>query len=141
LLHGAPSERVEATRAVDHLGDDALASFVATADGVIACFREDGALQRTAPHASGVRTGRELLSMRILDAAVHGWDLARAIGADEALDDDVVAFLLAYTADLDLGPPQRAFAPAAVDAARTASPQDQLLHRLGRHPKHGEQVR
>lgn len=135
LLHGAPSEQVEATRAVDHLGDDPLASFVATADGVVACFREDSALERTTRHATGVRTGRELLSMRILDAAVHGWDLARAIGADEALDDDVVAFLLAYAADLDLGPGQRAFAQADVDAARTASPQDQLLHRLGRHPK------
>src|SRR2546430_12410533 len=38
LLHGATTEQVEATRTVDHLGDDALASFVATADGVVACF-------------------------------------------------------------------------------------------------------
>jgi uncharacterized protein (TIGR03086 family) len=140
LLHGAPTEQVEATRTVDHLGDDALASVVATADGVVACFHEDGALERIAHHATGDRTGRELLSMRILDAAIHGWDLARAIGADETLDDDVVAFLLAYTADLDLGPQQRAFAPARADVARNASPQDQLLHRLGRHPNITEGV-
>jgi hypothetical protein len=72
--------------------------------------------------------------MRILDAAIHGWDLARAIGADEALDEDVVAFLWAYTAGLDLGLQQRAFAPADADVPRTASSQDRLLHRLGRHP-------
>jgi hypothetical protein len=72
--------------------------------------------------------------MRVLDVAIHGWDLARAIGADEALDDDVVGFLLSYTADLDLGPQQRAFAVAAADVPRTASLQDQLLYRLGRHP-------
>ena len=78
--------------------------------------------------------------MRILDAAIHGWDLARAIGADDTLDDDVVAFLLAYTADLDLGPQQRAFAPADADGPRKASPQDQLLHRLGRHPTITEEV-
>ena len=43
LLHGAPTEQVEATRTVDHLGDAALASFVVTADGVVARFHEDGA--------------------------------------------------------------------------------------------------
>lgn len=111
LLHGAPTEQVEAMRTVDHLGDDALASFVATADRVVACFHEDGALERIAHHATGDRTGRELLSMRILDATIHAWDLARAIGADETLDDD-----------------------ADADVPRNASPQDQLLHRLGRHP-------
>ena len=141
LLRGAPSEQVEATRTVDHLGEDALASFVATADGVVACFHEDGSLERSAHHATGNRTGRELLSMRVLDAAIHAWDLARAIGADETLCDDVVAFLIAYTADLDLGPQQRAFALADADVPRNASPQDQLLHRLGRHPNITEEVR
>jgi uncharacterized protein (TIGR03086 family) len=139
LLHGAPTEQVEATRTVDHLGDDALTSFVAKADAVVACFHENGALERIAHHAAGDRTGRELLSMRILDTAVHGWDLARALGADETLDDDVVAALLAYTAGLALRPP--AFAPADADVPRNASPQDQLLHRLGRHPNITEEVR
>ena len=134
LLHGAPTEQVEATRTVDHLGDDALASFVARADSVVACFHEDGALERVAHHAAGDRTGGDLLSMRILDAAIHGWDLARAIGADETLDDDVVAFLLAYSADLDLNPQQRAFALPDADVPLNASAQDQLLHQLGRHP-------
>lgn len=137
LLHGAPTEQVEASRAIDHLGDDALASFVGTADGVVGCFREDGALKRIGHHATGDRTGRELLSMRILDVAIHGWDLARAIGADENLDDDVVAFLLANTTDLDL----RSFVPADADIPRNASPQDRLLRRLGRHPNITEGVR
>jgi uncharacterized protein (TIGR03086 family) len=141
LLHGAPTERVEATRDVDHLGDDALASFVATADAVVADFSEDGALDRIAHHVAGDRTGRELLSMRVLDVAVHGWDLARAIGADETVDDAVVAFLLASTAGLDLGPQQRAFAPADADVPRDAAPRDRLLHRLGRCPHITEEVR
>lgn len=140
LLHGAPTEQVEATRAVDHLGADPLASFVATADGVTACFREVGALERIAHHVTGARTGRELLSMRILDAAIHGWDLARAVGADETVDEDVVAFLLAYTAGLDLGFRQRAFAPADADIPANAPPLNQLLHRLGRHPNHTGEV-
>jgi hypothetical protein len=39
----------------------------------------------------GIRTGRDLLPMRILDA-----------GSTPGIDDDLVAFLLAYTAGLDL---------------------------------------
>ena len=140
LLAGAATEQVEATRTVDHVGEDALASFVGTADVVVACFQQDGALDRVGHHATGDRTGRELLSMRILDAAVHGWDLARAIGADESLDEEVVAYLLAYTAGLDLGPAQRAFAPADADGPRDGSALDQLLHRLGRHPNITEEV-
>jgi uncharacterized protein (TIGR03086 family) len=136
LLHGAPSEQVEATCTVDHLGDDAVASFVETAQRVVACFHEDGARERISHHAAGDRTGRELLSMRILDAAIHAWDLARAIGVDEDLNDDIVTFLLAYTAGLDLGPQQRAFAPPDAEAPRNASPQDQLLHRLGPPVEH-----
>ena len=139
LLKGASTEEVEATRNVDHLGDDALASFGATADGVVAGFAEDGALERIAHHA-GDRSGRELLSMRILDAAIHGWDLARAIGAEETLDDDVVAFLLAYMAT-SISAQKRAFASPDTDFPTDASPQDQLLHRLGRHPNITEEVR
>jgi uncharacterized protein (TIGR03086 family) len=140
LLRGAQTREVEATRAVDHLGADPVAAFAAAADAVVNCFCEDGALERVVHHAAGDRTGRELLSMRILDSAVHAWDLARAIGADETLDNDVVAFVLGYTADLDLGPRQRAFAPPHSDVPRNASPRDRLLHQLGRHPNITEEV-
>jgi uncharacterized protein (TIGR03086 family) len=141
LLRGAATEQVEATRSLDHLGDDALSSFLTTADAEVASFSEDGALDRIAQHVTGERTGRELLSMRILDVAIHAWDLARAIGADESIDDEVVSFLLADTADLDLGPRPPAFAPADEDVPRNATPQDRLLHRLGRHPTAPEEVR
>jgi hypothetical protein len=53
----------------------------------------------------------------------------------------VVGFLLAYTAGLDVGLQQYAFAPANADAPRYASPQAQLLHRLGRQPNVTKEVR
>jgi uncharacterized protein (TIGR03086 family) len=139
LLQGASTAEVEATRALDHLGDHAVEAFVAAADEVVACFGEDGAMVRITHHVTGELTGPELLSMRILDTAVHGWDLARAIGADDALDDDVVAFLLAYTAEHD--PHPSAFAPAGGDVAGGSMPQDQLLLRLGRDPQHHQEDR
>jgi len=127
LLRGAPTDQVEATRGADSLGNDAVAAFVTAADAVAACFAEEGAPDRVVHHVTGDRTGRQLLSMRILDVAIHAWDLARAIGADENLDDEVVAFLLAETADPD-------------DVAPDAAPQDRLLQRTGRDPKTPEEV-
>jgi uncharacterized protein (TIGR03086 family) len=138
LLHGAATAEVEATRAVDHLGDDALGAFERTAREVLACFAEDGAQRRTFQHVAGPRTGRELLSMRILDTEVHAWDLARALGADERLDDDVVAYLLASVAEGEHTPRQPSFGPAVDDPQRGEPAQDHLLRQLGRDPAPAE---
>lgn len=138
LLDGAPTARAEATRAVDHLGDDALGSFVSTADHLVAHFRRDEAFELVAHHVTGDRTGRELLSMRIVEAAIHAWDLAIAIGVDDTLDDAVVAHLLADTAERVVGPP--GFAPADPVGVGDASAQVRLLHRLGRSPNSTEDV-
>jgi hypothetical protein len=91
-------------------------------------------LQVTGPDASSCRCGSST------PRCTPG-DLAGAIGADETLDDDVVAFVLGYTTDLDLGLRQRAFAPPDSDVPRNASPQDELLHQLGRHPNITERPR
>jgi len=70
LLHGATTDEIEATRAVDHLGDDPVTSFAATAAELAAAFGEPGAMARTACHRAGERTGAQLLEMRMLDIAV-----------------------------------------------------------------------
>jgi uncharacterized protein (TIGR03086 family) len=121
LLGGAALEQVEATRQVDHLGSDALAAFETTADQLVSCFRVPGVFDRVFRHVTGDRTGGELLVMRILDVGVHGWDLARAIGADECIDDAVVAVALTSTTPCD-------------DERDDTTPQDRLLLRLGRRP-------
>lgn len=105
------------------------------ATSATSCIGEEGALERTAQHVAGRRTGRELLSMRILDTAVHGWDLARALGVDARLDDELVAFLLASTAEAEHGPQPPSFGPA-VDEPQSGEPaQDRLLRLLGRDPR------
>ena len=76
------------------LGDDAVAAFDAEADDVAAAFAEPGAFDYNFVHPSGMEiTGERLLGFRIGDYALHGWDLARAIGADEHLDYDLVQVL------------------------------------------------
>ena len=46
LLRGATATEVDATRAENHLGADAVAAFVSTADELLAEFRTAGALDR-----------------------------------------------------------------------------------------------
>ena len=134
LLHGATAEDVDATRAADHLGQDPVASFVATADELNATLREPGALARTTQHPAGERTGLELLATRVLDVAVHTWDLARAIGADESLDSDVVAFALTLRDTFEAGREFGSFARPPAESLTDFSAQARLLHLLGRQP-------
>ena len=134
LLHGATADDVDATRTADHLGDDPVASFLATATELNATIRERGAMARTAHHPAGERTGVQLLEMRILDVAVHTWDLARAIGADETLDPDVVAFALSLHDTFQAGRERGSFARPPGTTPVGFSPQGQLLHLLGRRP-------
>jgi len=95
LLAGAPTSEVEALRDIDHLSAEPRRDFIVTAAEVAAAFRQPGALERVVHHRHGDRYGAELLVMRIGEHALHGWDLARAIGADEALDPPVVEVMLA----------------------------------------------
>jgi uncharacterized protein (TIGR03086 family) len=134
LLHGATAGEVDATRTADHLGDDPVASFVATAAELRAAFREPGAMACTARHPAGERTGAQLLEMRVLDVGVHTWDLARAIGADESLDPNVVAFALMLQDTFQEGRETGSFAPPPGEAPADRSAQGRLLHLVGRQP-------
>jgi uncharacterized protein (TIGR03086 family) len=107
LLAGGPTEEVEALRGLDHLADDPYAGFQATAAEVSTAFAEPGALDRVVRHRMGDRLGFELLVMRVTEHALHGWDLARAIGQDDAIDSVVVEALLA---EIDGDPTSRAWA-------------------------------
>ena len=120
LLDGATADDVRATTVLDHLGADAVASFERRAREVAAAFREPGALARTVHHPNGDITGERLLELRITEFAVHGWDLARAIGADEALDAALVEAMLA-----------RAGTPESPDGV---PPLARLLRLTGRRP-------
>jgi uncharacterized protein (TIGR03086 family) len=130
LLEGAPTVEVEALRRLDHLGTDPLASFIETSSLVAAAFREPGALGQVVHHRLGDRTGADLLVMRVIEHAVHGWDLAQAIGADPAIPPDVTAALLdAFAAEPALLP-SLPYAPARLPD--DADPQQRLLALTGR---------
>jgi hypothetical protein len=85
-------------------------------------------MARTACHRAGERTGAQLLEMRVLDIAVHTWDIARAIGAGESLDPDVVAFALTLQDTFDAARQRATFAPPPGKAPADRSAQARLLY-------------
>ena len=91
-------------------------------------------MARTAHHPAGERTGAQLLEMRVLDVAVHTWDLARAIGADETLDPDVIDFALTLQHTFEAGRERGSFAPPPGETPADFSAQARLLHLSGRQP-------
>ncbi len=73
------------------LGDDPLATYDGHAEAQLAAFREPGAMERTCEHPMGDLPGSAIIQFRIGDLTLHSWDLARAIGGDEELPDELVA--------------------------------------------------
>jgi uncharacterized protein (TIGR03086 family) len=133
LLAGAPTAEVEKLRDGDHLGGAPLAAFDRTSAAVAAAFRDPGALEQTVHHRKGDRSGDDLLTMRILEHALHGWDLATAIGADTRIGPSVIAVLLdrvSHDLLVRSGYPGEPEPAAEPDPA--ISPQQRLLVLTGR---------
>ncbi|HEX2039412.1 MAG TPA: TIGR03086 family metal-binding protein [Acidimicrobiales bacterium] len=93
LLAGEPVERALPELVGDVLGDDPVAAFVQSAEAQEAAFRAPGALAATCHHPVGDIPGEMLLGFRLTDLTLHAWDLARAVGADETLDPELVQLL------------------------------------------------
>ena len=119
----------------DLMGDDAstwpglLASSLEEAHAVVA---EPDALERTVHLSFGDAPGQEYVMQLTADLAIHGWDLARATGQDDALDPGAVALLLSWTeANADLVAGSGMFG-SRIDAGPGAPDDVRLLGLLGR---------
>lgn len=100
-------------------------------------------LTRVLDYPLGRVTGAQALAVRTADTAVHTWDLARALDADERLDAELVGWLDGGLEAIHAGLAEAPTAPdtthrffAAPDRTvpSRASRQDRLLNRLGRTP-------
>jgi uncharacterized protein (TIGR03086 family) len=109
---------------------------------LLAALRDPGALDKLTDYPLGAAPGRQLVGIRLTDTVVHTWDLARAAGLSETLDPDLVEWVLASLATtyrgiaespVAAGTADRFFAPPRTVGPATASPQDRLLHLMGRN--------
>jgi uncharacterized protein (TIGR03086 family) len=118
----------------DRLGDDPQAAWAAAAAASIDAVGEAGALDRTVHVSFGDISGQEYASQLVCDHVIHGWDLARAIGADERIDDDLVEFTYDFLLpQIDGWRSAGAFGPE-VELPPGAGRQAALLALSGRRP-------
>ena len=133
LSGSSASDAMDDVMSAPQLADGALSAWVTTSAAQRAAFRADGALERRVDHPIGNISGCEFLKFRVFDTALHAWDLARALGADEHLKPDLVDVVLSI---VDSGPPGMGFGISALGIAGADSPpQLRLLDLTGRSTK------
>lgn len=134
LLSGATLVEVGDRFEGDQLGNDPEAAWTAAAAPAVAAVTEPGALDRTVHVSFGDISAREYVSQLVCDHVIHGWDLARAIGAVELIDDELVDFAYDYLAPQVEGwRSAGAFGPE-VEVPAGAGRQAELLGLTGRNP-------
>jgi uncharacterized protein (TIGR03086 family) len=74
----------------DPLGEDPKAAWSTASQAALEAFSAEGALDQHVALSYGETSARDYLWEMTVDAAVHAWDLARGIGADDRLDPELV---------------------------------------------------
>ena len=118
----------------DVLGDDPQATWRSAVPPSVAAFAEPGALDGTVHLSYGDESCREYLTQMLTDAAVHGWDLARAVGADERIDPEAASLLLGHWREREDMVRGSGIFGEAVEVGDDADDQAKLLALLGRRP-------
>ena len=133
LLEGATVEDVGDRFDGDQLGDDPVTAWASAAAAAREAFAAPGALRRSVELSYGRRPADGYCQEMTMDLTVHAWDLARALGADEQLDEELVSDVLAFIEPhVDQLVATGLFAPP-VEVGDDASTQTRLLALLGRH--------
>ena len=93
ILRGASRDEALAILDSTALDGDPVDQFRRSADDLALAFAEPDALGRTVAHPAMDMPAAQLLGFRIGDNLIHAWDLARATGGDESLDEELVALV------------------------------------------------
>lgn len=143
LAHGGSAAEFLRLRDSDALGDDPVGAYRRSVEECAKAFRQLGALERIIDYPLGRVAGWQALAVRTTDSLIHTWDLARAIGVDDRLDADLIRWVDDHVEEIYAGLAEmptsaetthRFFAAAEGAAPDRASPQDRVLHRMGRKP-------
>ena len=132
LLDGARAEDVLGQlRAADHLGHDPLGATRTAWEALAGALEAPGALEGIVHHPVGELPAAWLAVTAVEELTVHGWDLARGAGGDDAVDEDVAAWLLPQLREIVPALPG-VFGTPAGPVAAGAPASDELLHLTGR---------
>jgi uncharacterized protein (TIGR03086 family) len=101
LMEGSTLAEVGDRYEGDLLGDRPEAAWDESSTEAVRAVGADGALERTVDLSSGPTPAHEYVSQLFADHLIHAWDLARAIGADERLDPELVDACAAWFASME----------------------------------------
>jgi len=132
LLAGATIAEVGDRFEGDVLGSDPKEAWTVASAEAVRAVEADGAMDRIVHLSFGDFPGGEYTLQLFADHLIHAWDLARAIGSDEHLDEELVTSCAAW-----FDATEEAYRSAGVIAARPPVPGDAdaqtlLLARFGR---------
>ncbi|PSK83562.1 uncharacterized protein (TIGR03086 family) [Murinocardiopsis flavida] len=131
LLSGGTIEDAGDKYDGDNLGEEPAATWAITAREARAAWLRPDVLDTTVHLSFGDSPASLYLWQMTFDLTVHAWDLARAIGADERIDPDLVEHVHEWAAGQDFGAAGPIF-DAAVPVADDAGRQTRLLALTGR---------
>jgi uncharacterized protein (TIGR03086 family) len=132
LLEGRTIEQVGDAFDGDVLGDDPVAAFRSAAAGALSAVATVD-LERIVHLSFGDVPARVYLEQLFADHLIHSWDLARAIGADERLPEELVDGCRGWFDDQEAAYRQAGAIGARPDIT-VSDPQGQLLLAFGRDP-------
>jgi uncharacterized protein (TIGR03086 family) len=116
----------------DLLGDDPRAAFDRAAEEAVAAASEPDATDRTVHISAGDTPAGAYLSELFSDFVIHGWDLARGIGADDTIDPGYAAALYERMKPIESEMRTWGVYGDAVEVAEDADTQTKLLAVFGR---------
>ncbi len=81
----------------DWAAGDYMAAFDQAAAECVACFEEEGALEKTVALPFGEMPGSAVMGIAMTDVFTHGWDIAKATGQSTDLAPELAAGILAQS--------------------------------------------
>lgn len=117
----------------DLLGDDPAKAWDGSAAEALKTVDRPGAMTSTVHLSFGDFSGEEYTNQLFADLLIHAWDLARAIGADEHLDPNLVETCQGWFAGWEDGYRQAGVVGPRV-AVEADDPASRLLAVFGRNP-------
>lgn len=132
LLEGRTIGEVGDSLDGDLLGDDPPAAFDRAAAEATGAANQPGARERIVHISSGDVAAGEYLGQLFSDFVIHGWDLARAIGADDTLDADHAAALYELMKPMEAEMKSWGVYGSAIEVDDDADIQTKLLAVFGR---------
>ena len=133
LLDGKTIAEVGDSLDGDLLGEAPIEAWIGARDEELEAVRGLNSLDQEVHVSWGKIPASEYLMQVLMDHAIHAWDLARAIGADEKLDPGLVDFCLGAAKPMEEMLRAAGVYGDKVEVPEGAGPQAELLGLVGRN--------